>query len=50
MHRLQSNPGMRKLSKSARLEFMKLAATFGVMSAIASVVGLVAWLSSFWHH
>ena len=34
--------------QSGWAEFRKLLATYGVMLAIAAVVGLLAWLSRFW--
>jgi hypothetical protein len=39
---------MRREPESGWQPFKKLAATYGVMLAIAGVIGLLAWLSTFW--
>jgi hypothetical protein len=39
---------MREEPETGWQQFKKLAATYGVMMAIAGVAALLAWLSTFW--
>jgi hypothetical protein len=42
------NAGMSKEPESGWQQFKNLAATYGVMLAIAGVVAFLAWISTFW--